>query len=102
MSPGYSPYSLPSDSPTSPEKEKYNTLACYVNDFETTFLNDTAYYYARKASNLTKEEYAVKADECLQNEKDRASRYLHPSTKEKLLITTRDVLYALLKKILEK
>ncbi|XP_026411084.1 cullin-1-like [Papaver somniferum] len=64
----------------------------YVNDFETPFLNDTADYYSRKASNWTREEYAMKAEECLKTEKDRASHYLHSSTEEKLLKIVQDVL----------
>ncbi|KAI3893819.1 hypothetical protein MKX03_003771 [Papaver bracteatum] len=57
----------------------------YVNDFETPFLNDTSDYYTRKASNCTREEYAMKVEECLKAEKDRASHYLHSSTEENLL-----------------
>ncbi|XP_026438898.1 uncharacterized protein LOC113337438 [Papaver somniferum] len=56
----------------------------YANDFETQFLNDTADYCTRKASNWTREEYAMKAEECLKTEKDRVSHYLHSSTEEKL------------------
>ncbi|KAI3852270.1 hypothetical protein MKX03_018915 [Papaver bracteatum] len=104
-SPSYSPTSLPtdspkylpSDSPTSQEKENYNSLAYYVINFEMALLNDSADYYTKKASNWTKEEFTVKAGECWEKEKDRASRYLHPSTEEKLLKTVEDVLYALLK-----
>ncbi|KAI3872754.1 hypothetical protein MKX03_028935, partial [Papaver bracteatum] len=111
MSPDYSltsppsdttPKFLPSDGATTPEKENYTTLENYINDFETAFLIDTADYYTRKASNWSKEEFAVKVEECLRKEKDRASRYLHPSTEEKLLKTVRDVLNAVLKKMLEK
>ncbi|KAI3977418.1 hypothetical protein MKX01_000331 [Papaver californicum] len=64
----------------------------YANDFETAFLNDTSDYYTRKASNWTQEEYAIKAEECLQREKDRVSHYLHSSTEEKLLKIVQDVL----------
>ncbi|XP_026419928.1 cullin-1-like [Papaver somniferum] len=63
----------------------------YVNDFETAFLNDTADYYTRKASNWTREEYAVKAEECLKMEKDRVSHYLHSGTEVKLLKIVQDV-----------
>ncbi|MCL7033028.1 hypothetical protein MKW94_012107 [Papaver nudicaule] len=54
-------------------------LDCYVNDFETVFLTDTAEYYTRKGSN------GITAVDCLQMEKDRVSHYLHFSTEEKLL-----------------
>ncbi|KAI3958553.1 hypothetical protein MKW92_032574 [Papaver armeniacum] len=79
---------LPRDSTSPP----CTSLTYYVNDFETAFLSDTTDYYTKKASNWIKEEYVVKAEECLQKEKDRASRYLHSSTEEKLLKTVQDVL----------
>ncbi|KAI3890427.1 hypothetical protein MKX03_037216 [Papaver bracteatum] len=59
----------------------------YVDDFETAFLNDTKDYYTRKVS--TQED--LKAEECLQTEKDRVSHYLHSSTEEKLLKVVQDV-----------
>ncbi|KAI3884877.1 hypothetical protein MKW92_001246 [Papaver armeniacum] len=73
------------------DDDKHN-MEYYVNGFETAFLDGTADYYTRKASNWTKEEYAVKVEECLQKEKDRVSRYLHSSTEEKLLKTVQGVL----------
>ncbi|KAI3983720.1 hypothetical protein MKX01_001124 [Papaver californicum] len=64
-------------------------MKCYVNDFETELLSDTAGYYTRKASNWIQEdscpEYMIKADECLKREKDRVTHYLHSSTEEKLI-----------------
>ncbi|MCL7030331.1 hypothetical protein MKW94_027255 [Papaver nudicaule] len=69
-------------------------LEYYVNDFETAFLNNTADYYTRKASNWTKEDYTSKAEECLKKEKNRVSHYLHSSTEEKLLKRVQDVLNA--------
>ncbi|MCL7022058.1 hypothetical protein MKW94_002344 [Papaver nudicaule] len=75
------------------ENDKKN-MEYYVNDFETAFLNDTKDYYTQKASSWSQEEYAVKADECLQREKDRVSHYLHSSTEEKLLKIVQDVLNA--------
>ncbi|KAI3835276.1 hypothetical protein MKW98_020392 [Papaver atlanticum] len=59
----------------------------YVDDFETAFLNDTKDYYTRKVS--TQED--LKAEECLQREKDRVSHYLHSSTEKKLLKAVQDV-----------
>ncbi|KAI3874182.1 hypothetical protein MKW92_053576 [Papaver armeniacum] len=67
-------------------------LEYYVNNFETAFLNDTADYYAWKASNWTKKGFAVKAQICSQKEKDRVSHYLHSSTEEKLLKIVQDTL----------
>ncbi|RZC51942.1 hypothetical protein C5167_020362 [Papaver somniferum] len=64
-------------------------MECYVNDFETELLSDTAGYYTRKASNWIQEdscpEYMIKAEECLKREKDRVTHYLHSSTEEKLI-----------------
>uniref|UniRef100_A0A803KZQ6 Cullin family profile domain-containing protein n=1 Tax=Chenopodium quinoa TaxID=63459 RepID=A0A803KZQ6_CHEQI len=50
----------------------------YENDFEAHLLDDTAAYYSRKASSWISEE-------CLKNEKERVSHYLHLSSEEKLL-----------------
>ncbi|KAI3842240.1 hypothetical protein MKW98_026030 [Papaver atlanticum] len=64
-------------------------LDCYVDDFETAFLNDTADYCSRKASLWIQEdscpEYMIKAEELLKREKHSVSNYLHSSTEEKLL-----------------
>lgn len=61
----------------------------YVNDFEEAMLRDSACHYSRKASTWIVEdscpEYMLKAEECLQKEKDRVSHYLHSSTETKLL-----------------
>ncbi|KAI3842241.1 hypothetical protein MKW98_026031 [Papaver atlanticum] len=66
-----------------------DSLDCYVNDFETAFLTDTADYYTRKASLWIQEDscpdYMIKAEERLKREKDSVSHYLHSSTEEKLL-----------------
>ncbi|KAI3902489.1 hypothetical protein MKW92_033954, partial [Papaver armeniacum] len=67
------------------EDDGKQNMEYYINDFETAFLEDTADYYTRKASNWTKEDYPVKPQEFLQKEKDRVSRYLHSSTEKKLL-----------------
>ncbi|KAI3902486.1 hypothetical protein MKW92_033951, partial [Papaver armeniacum] len=72
------------------DDDKHNNMEYYVNGFETAFLNNTADYYTWKASNWTKEEYVVKAEECLQKEKERASSYLDSSTEEKLLKIVQD------------
>ncbi|KAI3842387.1 hypothetical protein MKW92_047546, partial [Papaver armeniacum] len=69
-----------------------NNMEYYVNGFETAFLDDTADYYTRKASNWTKEEYALKAEECLRRRKTGVSRYLQPKIEEKLLKTVQGVL----------
>ncbi|MCL7033035.1 hypothetical protein MKW94_018899 [Papaver nudicaule] len=64
-------------------------LGCYVDDFETAFITDTADYYSRKASAWIQEDscpdYMIKAEECLKREKDRVTNYLHSSTEGKLL-----------------
>ncbi|XP_049412004.1 cullin-1-like [Solanum stenotomum] len=61
----------------------------YVNDFEEAMLRDSACHYSRKASTWIVEdscpEYMLKAEECLQKERDRVSHYLHSSTETKLL-----------------
>ncbi|PKA57659.1 Cullin-1 [Apostasia shenzhenica] len=61
----------------------------YENDFEAAMLNDSAAYYARKASGwiLTDScpDYMLKTEECLKHEKSRVSHYLHSSSEPKLL-----------------
>ncbi|GAB2265217.1 hypothetical protein Dimus_000285 [Dionaea muscipula] len=61
----------------------------YENDFEADMLKDTAAYYSRKVSNWILEDscpdYMLRAEECLRREKERVSRYLHSSSKPKLL-----------------
>ncbi|RWR95312.1 cullin-1 isoform X1 [Cinnamomum micranthum f. kanehirae] len=64
-------------------------MDCYENDFEADMLNDTAAYYSRKASNWILEDscpgYMLKAEDCLKQEKERVSHYLHSSSEQKLL-----------------
>ncbi|KAK4748496.1 hypothetical protein SAY87_015082 [Trapa incisa] len=64
-------------------------MVYYENDFEAAMLNDTAAYYSRKASNWILEDscpdYMLKAEKCLNREKDRVSHYLHSSSEPKLL-----------------
>ncbi|KAH0730543.1 hypothetical protein KY289_001731 [Solanum tuberosum] len=61
----------------------------YKYDFEDAMLKDTAAYYSCKASNWILEDscsdYMLKAEECLEREKDRVSHYLHSSSETKLL-----------------
>ncbi|KAL4558821.1 hypothetical protein LXL04_037024 [Taraxacum kok-saghyz] len=61
----------------------------YVNDFENDMLSATAVYYSQKASNWIMEDsssdYMLKAEDCLRNEKERVSHYLHSSSEAKLL-----------------
>ncbi|PHU02070.1 hypothetical protein BC332_27321 [Capsicum chinense] len=64
-------------------------MGYYENDFEDAMLKDTAAYYSRKASSWIVEDscpdYMLKAEECLNKEKDRVSHYLHVSSETKLL-----------------
>ncbi|KAH7513337.1 hypothetical protein FEM48_Zijuj12G0189400 [Ziziphus jujuba var. spinosa] len=61
----------------------------YEHDFEPAMLKDTAAYYSRRASNWiladSCPDYMLKAEECLRQEKDRVSHYLHSSSEPKLL-----------------
>ncbi|VVA89777.1 unnamed protein product [Arabis nemorensis] len=65
------------------------TMEKYEEDFESFMLEDTASYYSRKASSWIQEdscpEYMLKAEECLQKEKERVAHYLHSSTETKLV-----------------
>ncbi|RZC81017.1 hypothetical protein C5167_043588 [Papaver somniferum] len=70
--------------------EIFQNMECYVDGFETAFLDDTVDYYTKKVSNWTPGDYTVKAEECLKKEKDRVSQYLRYSTKEKLSRTMMD------------
>ncbi|OMO67726.1 hypothetical protein COLO4_30016 [Corchorus olitorius] len=71
----------------------------YENDFQADLLRDTAAYYSRKATIWIEEysspEFMLKVEECLQQEKDRASQYLHPSSVPKLLERARHELLSL-------
>ncbi|KAM3203682.1 hypothetical protein P3L10_031308 [Capsicum annuum] len=64
-------------------------MGYYENEFEDAMLKDTAAYYSRKASSWIVEnscpDYMLKAEECLNKEKDRVSHYLHVSSETKLL-----------------
>ena len=64
-------------------------LDVYVDDFETSFLDDTSAFYARKASDWVQQDglpdYLMKAERALEVEKSRVANYLHNSTEEKLL-----------------
>uniref|UniRef100_A0A0D9Y8K8 Cullin family profile domain-containing protein n=1 Tax=Oryza glumipatula TaxID=40148 RepID=A0A0D9Y8K8_9ORYZ len=63
-------------------------LNYYSDDFEQSFLNGTTDYYSKKAQTWILEnscpEYMLKAEECLQKEKDRVANYLHSTTEPKL------------------
>ncbi|KAI3944785.1 hypothetical protein MKW92_046848 [Papaver armeniacum] len=66
--------------------KKKMLLGYYFNDFEKSFLTDTADYYTRKASSWIQEDscpdYMIKAEECLKREKDSVNNFLHSSTEE--------------------
>ncbi|KAK2992003.1 hypothetical protein RJ640_014864, partial [Escallonia rubra] len=61
----------------------------YEKNFETMMLQDSAAYYSGKASIWISEypypDYILKVEECLKQEMDRVSHYLHSSTEPKLL-----------------
>ncbi|XP_010241922.1 PREDICTED: putative cullin-like protein 2 [Nelumbo nucifera] len=61
----------------------------YYEDFEVDMLKATAEYYSTKASQWiainSYNDYMLKVDECLKQETNRASCYLHSSSKQKLL-----------------
>ncbi|KAI3981138.1 hypothetical protein MKX01_032278 [Papaver californicum] len=67
-------------------------LDCYVNDFETPFLTDTADYrllYPESFFWIQEDscpDYMIKAEECLKREKYSVTNFLHSSTEEKLLV----------------
>ncbi|WCJ33588.1 Cullin family protein [Euphorbia peplus] len=69
--------------------EMGSILQRYEEDFEARMLQHTAAYYSRKASIWISEDscahYLFKSEECLNQEKDRVSHYLHSSTEPKLL-----------------
>ncbi|KAL2608272.1 hypothetical protein R1flu_026845 [Riccia fluitans] len=64
-------------------------MDAYESDFEMAMLNDTASYYSRKAASWIEEDscpdYMLKAEECLNREKQRVGHYLHASSEQKLL-----------------
>ncbi|XP_044974546.1 cullin-1-like [Hordeum vulgare subsp. vulgare] len=61
----------------------------YEPDFEQAFCKATTDYYSKKAQTWMLEDscpqYMLKAEDCLQKEKERVAHYLHSSTEEKLL-----------------
>ncbi|KAL6884673.1 hypothetical protein ACP4OV_010609 [Aristida adscensionis] len=61
----------------------------YEADFEEAFRKATTDYYSKKAQTWILEdscpEYMLKAEECLQKEKERVAHYLHSSTEPKLM-----------------
>ncbi|KAF8401516.1 hypothetical protein HHK36_012456 [Tetracentron sinense] len=81
-------------------------LDCYENDFEEAMLKDTSAYYSRKASNWILEEscpiYMLNIfAECLKQEKDRVSHYLHSSSEPKLLEKVQHELFVYSNQLLE-
>ncbi|XP_020081775.1 cullin-1-like, partial [Ananas comosus] len=76
-------------------------------DFEAYMLKRTAAYYSRKAKSWISEDsctgYMLKAEECLKQEKDRVSHYLHSSSEPKLLEKVQNELVSVYaRKVLEK
>ncbi|KAK4487293.1 hypothetical protein RD792_006100 [Penstemon davidsonii] len=61
----------------------------YEKDFQDAMLIDTSAFYSRKASNWIVQDscpvYMLKAEECLNKERERVSYYLHSSTEAILL-----------------
>ncbi|RCV25453.1 hypothetical protein SETIT_5G167900v2 [Setaria italica] len=61
----------------------------YEKDFEDAFRQGTIDYYSKKAQTWIVEdtcpEYMLKAEMCLQKEKERVAHYLHSSTEPKLM-----------------
>jgi cullin 1 len=64
-------------------------MQAYELDFETPMLNVSASHYKRQAATWIEEEscpnYLIKAEQCLNMEKQRVQHYLHASTEPKLL-----------------
>jgi len=65
------------------------TMEAYQNDFEKDLLAHTAAFYGRKASQWIAEdscpEYLIKAEECLNSERERVQQYLDRTTEAKLI-----------------
>ncbi|OEL38156.1 Cullin-1 [Dichanthelium oligosanthes] len=61
----------------------------YIKDFEDAFCQGTIDFYSKKAQTWIVEdtcpEYMLKAEECLQKEKERVAHYLHSSTEPRLI-----------------
>eukprot|EP00253_Pinus_taeda_P013230 PITA_13230 len=68
----------------------------YENDFEAQMLEDTRNYYSTKAalwiSLFSFPDFLKKAEECLKQEEERVSHYLHSTTKKKLLLIVQNEL----------
>lgn len=64
-------------------------MDCYEKDFEEHMLRDTGNYYSCKASNWILSDSCpdcmIKAEECLEKERDRVSHYMHSSSAQKLV-----------------
>ncbi|CAL8463270.1 g2804 [Coccomyxa elongata] len=64
-------------------------MECYTEDFEKQLLADSAAHYKRKATAWIAEDscpdYMIKAEDCLKQEEERVTNYLHMDTKPKLL-----------------
>ena len=65
------------------------TMDAYQNDFEADLLAHTASFYSRKALQWIAEDscpaYLIKAEECLNSERERVQLYLHQTTESKLI-----------------
>ncbi|XP_010418846.1 PREDICTED: putative cullin-like protein 2 [Camelina sativa] len=72
------------------------TLGKYEEDFENFLLQDTASYYSWKVSKWIQEDscsdYMLKSEECLKNERERVTHYLHSSTQPRLVEVGYDVI----------
>ncbi|CAN6183699.1 unnamed protein product [Urochloa humidicola] len=70
----------------------------YKKDFEDAFVQGTIDYYSKKAQTWIVEdtcpEYMLKAEECLQKEKERVTHYLHSSTEPRLMEAAQEELLA--------
>ncbi|XP_076952474.1 cullin-1-like [Bidens hawaiensis] len=79
----------------------------YENDFESFMLKETSTYYSRKAANWILDDscpdYMLKAEECLNREKNSSLAYLHASSEPKLLEKVRhELLSVYATQLLEK
>ena len=83
------------------------SLERYEEDFEMFFLQETAFYYSRKASRWIQEdscpEYMIKSEESVKKENERVAHYLHSDTEPKLVeIVQSHLLVLVAKQLLEK
>ncbi|XP_019087047.1 PREDICTED: putative cullin-like protein 2 [Camelina sativa] len=78
------------------------TLEKYEEDFENFLLQDTASYYSCKVSRWIQEDscsdYMLKSEECLENERERVTHYLHSSTEPRLVEAVKEAFDVILKK----